>query len=241
MNRLRARLPALDAVMVPNTAGGHVPVAVMDEVRALIRAINRKARFAEMHLAVLNGIDWDQCDDLGRRPTGATDPVHLKVPLSEAVLVLEHPTAAVDHAYLAFDGLTAALVNMTDTLGRALNVAYGLNLHPRQASLIAVRTQCNPASPLGVVLHDPQNTDWLLKVRELRGRCQHADVEEVLTTRAGALSRRGEPYVDQAYSWRTPAQSTSIMVYAQEAVQAADACLDAAIGGILAKPANPMR
>jgi hypothetical protein len=226
MNRLRARLPALDAAMVPNTAGGHVPVAVMGEVRDLIRAIHRKARFAEMHLAVLNGIDWDQCDDLGRRPTGATDPVHLKVPLSEAVLVLEHPTAAVYHAYLAFDGLTAA---------------YGLNLHPRQASLIAVRTQCNPASPLGVVLHDPQNTDWLLKVRELRGRCQHADVEEVLTTRAGALSRRGEPYVDQAYSWRTPAQSTSIMVYAQEAVQAADACLDAAIGGILANPANPMR
>ena len=218
-----------------------MPVAVMGEVRALIRAIHRKARFAEMHLTVLNGIDWDQCDDLGRRLVGATDPVQLKVLLSEAVLILEHPTAAVDHAYLAFDGLTAALVNMTDTLGRALNVAYGLNLHPRQASLIAVRTQCNPASPLGVVLHDPQNTDWLLKVRELRGRCQHADVEEVLTTRAGALSRRGEPYVDQAYPWRTPAQSTSIMIYAQEAVQAADTCLDAAIGGILANPANAMR
>ena len=241
MNRLRARLPALDAAMVPNTAGGHVPVAVMGEVRALIRAINRKARFAEMHLAVLNGIDWDQCDDLGRRLVGATDPVQLKVLLSEAVLILEHPTAAVDHAYLAFDGLTAALVNMTDTLGRALNVAYGLRLHPRQASLIAVRAQCNPASPLGVVLHDPQNTEWLLKVRELRGRCQHADVEEVLTTRAGALSRRGEPYVDQAYSWRTPAQATSIMLYAQEAVQAADTCLDAAIGGVLANPTNPMR
>ena len=92
-----------------------------------------------------------------------------------------------------------------------------------------------------MVLHDPQNTDWLLKVRELRGRCQHADVEEVLTTRAGALSRRGEPYVDQAYSWRTPAQSTSIMIYEQEAVQAAATYLDAAIGGVLANPTNPMR
>jgi hypothetical protein len=42
MNRVRARLPALDAAMVPNTAGGHVPAAVLGEVRALIRAINRK-------------------------------------------------------------------------------------------------------------------------------------------------------------------------------------------------------
>src|SRR6266508_4655757 len=119
--------------------------------------------------------------------------------LSEAYLILEHPSAVIDHAYLAFDGLTAALANMTDTLGRAINLAYGLNIPPRQASLIAIRGQCNPASVLGVVLNDPLYTEWLPKIRDLRGRCQHADIEEVLTTRAGALSRRGEPYVDQAY------------------------------------------
>jgi len=227
--------------MIPTNAGGHVPVAVNDEVHALIRAISRKARFAEMHLSVLNGIDWDQCDDLGRRPAGAADPVRLKVLLSEAYLILEHPSAVIDHAYLAFDGLTAALANMTDTLGRAINLAYGLNIPPRQASLIAIRGQCNPASVLGVVLNDPLYTEWLPKIRDLRGRCQHADIEEVLTTRAGALSRRGEPYVDQAYSWRTPAQPTSIMVYAQEAVQVADSCLDTSLGAILANPANPLR
>jgi hypothetical protein len=59
VNRLKAQLPALDAAMVPTSAGGHVPVGVNDEVHALIRAINRKARFAEMHLAVLNGINWE--------------------------------------------------------------------------------------------------------------------------------------------------------------------------------------
>jgi hypothetical protein len=203
--------------------------------------MRRKARFVEMHLAVLNGIDWDRYDDLGRRLDGASVVTHLKVPLSESFLVLEHPAAAVDHAYLAFDGLTAALVNMTDTLGRVLNLAYGLNLPERQASLIAIRSQSNPASSLGVVLHASQHTEWLLKVRELRGRCQHADVDDVLTTRAGALSRRGEPYVEIDYSWRSPAQSTSITNYSQEAVQAADACLDAAIGGILANPTSPIR
>jgi hypothetical protein len=241
MNRLRTCLPALDVAMAPSSGGGHVPQAVVEEVRALIRAISRKARFAEMHSAVLNGIDWDQCDDLGRRPAGTGEPKRLRVPLSEAVLVLEHPTAAIDHAYLAFDGLTAALVNMTDTLGRVLNLAYTLNLPPRQATLIAVRGQCNPASPLGVVLHNSQLIEWLLKVRELRGRCQHADVEEVLITRAGALSRRGEPYVDRAYSWRTPAQSMSMGAYAQDAILAADSCLDAAIQGILINPSNPLR
>jgi hypothetical protein len=167
--------------------------------------------------------------------------MRLKVPLSEAFLTIEHPGAAIDHVYLAFDGLTAALVNMTDTLGRLVNLTYSLGIHPRQASLLAVRDRCNPASSLGVVLYDAQHTDWLRKVRELRGRCQHADVEEILTTREGALSRRGEPFVDPQYSWRSPAQSTSIVIYAQEAVQAADACLGASVGGILANPASPMK
>jgi len=241
VNRLTAQLPALQAVMVPATLGGPVPLPAADEVNALIRAISRKAKFAEMHMALLTGIDWDRFDDLGRRPAGATVPVHLKVPLSEASLTIEHPGAAIDHVYLAFDGLTAALVNMTDTLGRLVNLTYSLGIHPMKASLLAVRDQCNPTSSLGVVLHDSQHTDWLRKVRELRGRCQHADVEEILTTRAGALSRRGEPYVDQAYSWQSPAQSTSIVIYAQAAVQSADSCLDATIGGILMNPVSPMR
>jgi hypothetical protein len=228
--------------MIPAAGGGPVPAALAADVGALIRAIGRKAKFAEMHLAVLSGIDWDKCDDLGRRPIGATEPLRLEVTLSaEAYLILEHPTAVVDHAYLAFDGLTAALVNMTDTLGRVVNLAYDLGLPPRQASLIAIRGQCNPASSLGVVLHSSQYTDWLLKVRELRGRCQHADVDEILTTRAGALSRRGEPYVEQAYSWQAQPQSTSIVTYAQEAVRAADSCLDAAIGGVLTNPMSPLR
>ena len=241
MNRLITQLPALHTAMVPPSGGGPVPAAAVAEVTALIRAISRKARFSEMHMALITGIDWERIDDIGRRSRGAAVPTHLKVPLSDASLVIEHPGAVIDHVYLAFDGLTAALVNMTDTLGRLINVAYSLGLDPRRASLLSVRDACTPTSSLGVILHDVQHTDWLRKVRELRGRCQHADVEEILTTRAGALSRRGEPYVDQAYSWRSPAQSTSIVVYAQEAMQAADCCLEAALLGILANPASPLK
>lgn len=241
MNLVSAQLPALQAAIIPGAGGGPVPPAAVGDVGALIRAIGRKAKFADMNMALLSGIDWDRYDDLGRRLAGNADPVRLRVPLSEASLIIEHPGAAIDHVYLAFDGLIAALVNMTDTLGRLVNTAYSLGIDPRQASLLAVRDRCNAASSLGVVLHDGRYTDWLRRVRDLRGRCQHADIEEILTLRPGAFSRRGEPYVDQAYSWLTPAQSTSIVVYAQDAIQAADTCLDAAIGGILGNPANPIR
>ena len=239
MNRVTARLPALRTAIIPSAGGGPVPMAASD-VDALIRAIARKAKFADMHLALLSGIDWERYDDLGRRPAWNTEPVKLKVLLSEASITIEHPGAAIDHVYLAFDGLIAAVVNMTDTFGRLVNTAYRLGIEPRRASLFAVRDRCSASSSLGTVLQNVHHTEWLRKVRELRGRCQHADIEEILALRSGAFSRRGEPHVDPAYSWRTPAQPTSIVAYAQDAAQAADVCLDAAIGGILACPSSPV-
>ncbi len=188
MSRLAAQLAALQAALVPSTVGGPVPPAVANDVNALIRAIKRKALFAEMHMALLTGIDWAQIDDIGRRPGGGMEPARLKIPLSEASLIIEHPGAVIDHVYLAFDGLTAALVNMTDTLGRLVNLAYSLGIDPKRASILAVRDRCSPTSSLGLVLNDVQHTDWLLKVRDLRGRCQHADVDEILTSTA--LNRR---------------------------------------------------
>ena len=104
-----------------------------------------------------------------------------------------------------------------------------LGIDPRKASLFAVRDRCSASSSLGTVLRDESHTEWLRKVRDLRGRCQHADIEEILSLRPGAFSHRGEPHVDPAYSWRPPAQQMSIVAYAQDAVQAADLCLDAAI------------
>ena len=239
MNRLTARLPVLRKAIIPPGGSGPVRMAAIGD--ALIRAIARKAKFADMHVALLSGIDWERYNDLGRCPSGNAEPFTLKVPLSEAFITIGHPGAAIDHIYLTFDGLIAALVNMTDTFGRLVNGTYLLGIDPRKASLFAVRDQCSASSPLGTVLRDVSHTEWLRKVRELRGRCQHADIEEILTLRAGALSHRGEPHVDPAYSWRTPAQQMSIVAYAQGAVQAADVCLDAAIGGILASPENPIK
>ena len=174
MNRLTARLPVLQTAIIPSDGGGPVPMAAIGDVVALIRAITRKAKFADMHMALLSGIDWERYDDLGRRPVGNSEPLMLKVPLSEASITIEHPGAAIDHIYLAFDGLIAALVNMTDTFGRLVNAAYALGIDPRKASLFAVRDQCSASSSLGTVLWDASHTEWLRKVRDLRGRCQHA-------------------------------------------------------------------
>ncbi len=185
MNRLPAQLAALQAALVPPSGSGPVPAALHGDIDALIRAIRRKGRFVEMHMALLVGIEGNQIDELGRRSSGVTDPTRLKIPLSEASLIIEHPGAVIDHVYLAFDGLIAAVVNMTDTLGRLVNVAYSLGINPRKSTLLAVRDRCNATSSLGVVLNDSQYTDWLRKLRDLRGRCQHADIEESLTSSTG--------------------------------------------------------
>ena len=50
----------------------------------------------------------------------------------------------------------------------------------------------------------------------------------------------GSRRVDQAYSWKSPAQPTLMVTYTEEAVQAAAACLHATIGAVLANPASPI-
>ncbi len=239
MNRLLDQLPALQAALSLPVGTGQIVAASPSDLDALIRAIKRKAIFAEMHMALLVGIDWDRVDGIGRCASGSEERVRLSVRLSEASLVIEHPGAVIDHVYLAFDGLTSALVNMTDTLGRVVNLAYNLGICPKRASLLAVRDKCTATSSLGNVLNSPQNMEWLKRMRDLRGRCQHADVEEVLASGSGPYSRRGQPYIDQAYSWSNPARHTPIVSYSQEAVKAAEDCLVAVIAGIVVAPGNP--
>lgn len=220
-------------------SGGGARAATPADVDGLVRALRRKASFAEIHSKFFDGIEWDRIDGIGRCSAGATEPERFWVPLKEASLRFDHPGALIDHVYLAFDGLTAALVNMTDTLGRLLNLVYGLQIDPKRASLLSVRDKCAVTSPLGYVLSDAKQTDWLKRVRDLRGRCQHADVEEVLALGGGTYARRGQPYVDQAYCWKSPAQPTLIVTYAQDATQAAADCLYAAMTAILKAPHNP--
>jgi hypothetical protein len=239
VNRLRGQLPALQAALSVPIPPAPAPVANPADVDPFIRAIARKATFADMHLTLLTAIDWDQVDRIGRRVGGGTAPANLVIQLADASLTIDHPGALIDHVYVAFDGITAAVVNMSDTLGRLINHVYSLGIPDRQASLFAVRDQCAPASPLGQVLTNAAHTEWLKKVRDLRGRCQHADVEEVLTSNAGPYARRGQPAIDQNYCWSVPPVQMPIATFVREAVDAADNALTAVVGAILAAPQNP--
>lgn len=206
-----------------------------------IRGIERKSKFAQLHSTLLAGVRWDCLESIGRRMPGGVGSNHLAISLADASLTIEHSEAVIDHVYMAFDGLTAALVNMTDTMGRLLNSRYQLHIPERQASLLSLKdpNRCSPASPIGLVVNDTRYTEWLVKVRDLRGRCQHADIDHALVGAEGPYSRRGEPFIRQDYYWQTPPKHVPLVSYVQEAALAAEETLLAVIAAVLRAPLNP--
>lgn len=239
MRSLRAELPSLKNCLIQVLAGrgGAIPPEV---VHNYVYGIDRKCKFAAVHIQILSGVDWERVDGLGRGHCKTTSPELLRVDLDDATLELHHPQAVADHVYLAIDGLTAAVVNMTDTFARLINVVYGLKISERGASLFAVRDKCAPNSPLGSVLHDGQHCTWLKCVRELRGRCQHADVEEALLNPSGCFARRHEPHVPSVYCWQNPIADMPVTEYAKAAANAAETTLITAIRAVVAHSGNPV-
>jgi hypothetical protein len=196
-------------------------------------------RFVDIHLSVLSGVQWDSVESVGRKST-VSQRNHLSINLPDARLTIKHADAVIDHVYTAFDGLTAAVVNMTDTMGRLINCRYVLGLDPKSASLLSLKNHSLPTSPIGNVVNDPRHNDWLKRVRDLRGRCQHADVENVVVAAEGPYARRGQPIIPATYSWDTPPAPLPIVTFAQEAVVAAEDTLLAVVHAIVSAPQNPL-
>jgi hypothetical protein len=90
VNRLRGQLPALQAALSVPIPPAPAPIANPADVDAFVRAIARKATFADMHLTLLTAIDWDQVDRIGRRVGGATAPANLVIQLADASLTIDH-------------------------------------------------------------------------------------------------------------------------------------------------------
>jgi hypothetical protein len=240
MQRLQAQLTGFEAALCAPSAGVTVSQSSIAEVAAFLRGIERKSCFVAMHMSVLSGVHWDRVESVGRRPQGQSLPNHLTIPLADASLTIEHAGAVVDHVYVAFDGLMAAIVNMTDTMSRLINARYGAGIAQRQASLLSLKGACTTTSPLGTVINDPLHTGWLLKVRDLRGRCQHADIESVLVAAEGPYARRGQPVIPPYYYWKSPQRALPILDYAQEAAQAAEDTLLAVVTAVVSAPTNPL-
>ncbi|MGB2987550.1 MAG: hypothetical protein WBE26_16925 [Phycisphaerae bacterium] len=157
-------------------------------------------------------MDWGRLDDLGRiSPLTGTNTLTIDLP--DASFTIRHPSAAVDQVYVAFDGFVAGVANVTDTLGRLLNSCFNLQIPDRQATLFAIRDKVK-GLPLGQVLADPTRTDWLKGVRELRGQCQHADLEDVLRHPSAVFGRCEEPCVPSKFLWSNPPRDTPVTEYA---------------------------
>lgn len=241
MNQLLPVLPSLEAALLMPRAAGVPVVNDASAVKALVRGIQRKAAFVQMHLRLLGGIDWTRVDGIGRVPPGGGDVFRLSVQLEDASIEFRHPGAVTDYVYLTFDGLVAAVINMTDTFGRLINMGFSLGLDEHKASILAVRDRCSTTSPLGIVLYDGARMDWLKVVRKLRGRCQHADVDDTVTTTGGRYAARGQPVIHRDHCWQAPPMDTEIVRYGQDAAAATERCLlDASRAIIATCPANPL-
>ena len=125
-------------------------------------------------------------------------------------------------------------------MGRLINSRYALNIDPKRASLLSLKNVCSATSPIGAVVNDPTHNDWLKKVRDLRGRCQHADIEHVLVAAEGPYARRGQPVIPLPYCWQTPLRALPIVDYSHEVVQAAEATLLAVINAVAIAPNSPL-
>lgn len=237
MHLLQSQLAGFESALLTPLAGNPQTL----EIQAFLRGIQRKIRFVELHSAVLTGIDWERVESIGRRQAGASNRNSLSIALADASLTIEHSDAVVDHVYAAFDGLTAALVNMTDTMGRLINTRYALGIDPMRASLLALKNHCAATSPIYGVVNDARHYEWLRRVRDLRGRCQHADVEHVLVTPEGTYARRGQPIIPSAYCWHAIPRAMPIVDYSQDALNSAEQTLLAVISAVIAAPNNPLQ
>lgn len=159
--------------------GGALSTAEVEDVARYVDAMRRKALFVAHHLEVLHAIQWPDVMQLGRRTIDGHER-RLTIALDGCDLVFRHPAAVIDAAYMSFDGLITACVNLTDTLARAVNLVYGLGQPERQVHLHKIKECVSVACPLGLLLGAADAFDWWDVLRDLRGTCQHAGVEHVL-------------------------------------------------------------
>jgi hypothetical protein len=177
----------------------------MNQVSRYGWSIDWKIKFLEHNVRLITGIPWGQLGDLEVRlaPYGAADTHPVVIPCGDSGGLHVHVSsqdAAKLVALAAFDNSISACVNSADTLGRLINVAYELNLKEREANLWQVAKATASNCPLGVVLHQRPGSAWMVKLRNLRGECQHGDISAVLVIQNQTFGGPPQPpYVDIDY------------------------------------------
>lgn len=147
---------------------------LITDLLVLERSIRVKLHMAEHNAALLSRASLEQLNrvedalaDSPRRPVTLISDDHWEI-------TIKSPFAGALVRYMAFSGAVSSCVNAADTLGRYLRMAYGIDDLPvKAASLKAVRNRLLIPSSLHTVLSDSPGLEWMEKLRNLRGECQH--------------------------------------------------------------------
>lgn len=137
-------------------------------------------------------------EDLSKLENQFAEPPDLVVLISDDDwdIVVKTRQAGALMRLMAFSGVISACVNVADTLGRFINVAYDLRLDKHQASLRRILGKLSSESELLPVLRENPGLDWMKNLRKLRGECQHGAIIGTLWTVSGANT---EPIVDRQF------------------------------------------
>lgn len=196
----------------------------LDDVRNLIYSIQRKCRFATHHLDVLSNIEWLRMSQIGavNRATNQTETMTITV--NEFISIeTKDREATLNLAMIAFDGVVASCVNIADTVGRLVNMAYHLGIEPRYATMPNVLSEIDPQCNLATALNGYADYDQLLEMRSLRGECQHADIVNVLRTPERPLDGPDvEPCVLPRFAHSGSQQDRTVSRYSAFAVSNAE-------------------
>lgn len=173
-----------------------IPPQLIASLLVLERSIRAKLHIAEHNGALLSSASLEQLD-------GAEDPLsdHPRsvtlISDDDWEITVKSPMAAALIRYMAFSGAVSSCVNAADTMGRYLRVAYGIDDLPmRTASLKAICSRLLAPSALHTVLSESPGLEWMEKLRELRGECQHGKLAGSHYRDPG---RSSEPLVPSRY------------------------------------------
>ena len=197
---------------------------IQDYVDPYICAIRRKCKNVLFHQAIIKGVNWKMVHKIGQQESEDGKCEKLTIRHGDVSVTFQHNTTVKDHTYIACDGFVTGIVNITDTLGRLLNLCIELKIDERGATLFAIKKEVKD-SPLGQLLADPPRTAWLRRVRDLRGRCQHADLESVLNNPSRAYGGSEEPCIPVDYVWSNPANATPVTKYVAAVTDKAETLL----------------
>jgi len=143
------------------------------DLLVLERSIKLKLRMAEHHAALLDRATFEKLGRVVDSLSGVPEEPVIILQDEDWVIAIRSALAGTLIRFMSFSVAVSSCVNAVDTLGRFLNRAYDLKLQPRQASLKAVRGKILETTQLHTVLNDSPGLSWMVKLRDLRGECQH--------------------------------------------------------------------